>query len=531
VANSILSPDINDPDINDPDIHGAEALPGGADSNSPLLQVRGLTKRFSGNTALDRVSFDLHPGEVLAVVGHNGSGKSTLVKVLGGVYTADEGEITFPHGPSTEPAELHIIHQDLGLAGELNAIENIDVARNHGWRQLLPFRLRREQEHARRLIQRFGAAFDLGTPIRKLDPAQRAVVGIARALDGWKHNRNVLILDEPTEALHAREVAVLFESIRKLAAQGAGIIFISHRLDEVLTLADRVVVLRDGAKVADQDRSGIEHAELVEHVAGIQSTATPVRSRRGVSDDRLLHIRGLSGGGLHNFDIELNAGEVVGIAGVLGSGRESVPGLVFGRTPGHATAFDVKGAAYRDRTPRRSIKRGIAYVPADRAHAGSIRPLSARENLTLPDMDAFRTPWGSLRVPKEKSHALEVLAAYGVRPPNSEQMFSRFSGGNQQKIIFGKWLRIAPDILVLEEPTQGVDVGAKGAIYQAIDAAAEGGMGILVCSSEAKELVRLCDRVIVLRDGSTSTTLAGAELIEKNLILSGYGLDEGAQRG
>lgn len=519
------------PHSNLPNVNDADQRSVGAGSNAPLLVVRQLTKRFLGNTALNQVSFDLYPGEVLAVVGHNGSGKSTLVKVLGGVYIADEGEVVLPHGPSSEPAELHIIHQDLGLAGEFNAIENIDIARRHGWRGLLPFRAHRERERASRLIQRFGAGFDLDTPTRKLDPAQRAVVGIARAMDGWKHNRNVLILDEPTEALHAREVAVLFESIRKLAAQGAGIIFISHRLDEVLTLADRIVVLRDGAKVADQNRADLDHAELVEQVAGGQGTESSTRTERPFSDRRLLHVRGLTGAGLHDFDVDLKAGEVVGIAGVLGSGRESVPGLLFGRTPGHAAEFDVTGLAYHDRSPRRSITRGIAYVPADRAHAGSIRPLSARENLTLPDMGAFRTAWGSLRVSLEKSHALEVLAAYGVRPSDTEQLFSRFSGGNQQKIIFGKWLRINPEILLLEEPTQGVDVGAKNAIYQAVDSAAEAGMGVLICSSEAKELVRLCDRVIVLRDGSVSTTLSGADLTEKNLILSGYGLDEGARHG
>jgi len=513
-------------------IHSAQDAGGrsvGARGEPPLLMVRNLTKTFAGNTALNRVSFDLYPGEVLAVVGHNGSGKSTLVKVLGGVYTADEGDVVLPHEPPSEPAELHIIHQDLGLAGDLNAIENIDVARRHGWRGLLPFRAHRERKRAKQLLQRFGAAFDLGTPAKRLDPAQRAVVGIARSLDGWKHNRNVLILDEPTEALHAREVTALFESIRRLAEQGTGIIFISHRLDEVLTLADRIVVLRDGSKVADQNRADLDHADLVEQVAGVQSAEGSVRSDRPASDRRLLSVRGLTGAGLHSFDLELNAGEVVGIAGVLGSGREAVPGLLFGRTHGHAAEFEVEGVEYRERSPRRSIDRGIAYVPADRAHAGSVRPLSARENLTLPDMNAFRSAWGSIRVPLERAHAREVLAEYGVRPPNTEQVFARFSGGNQQKIIFGKWLRVGPRVLLLEEPTQGVDVGAKNAIYQAVDSAAGAGMGVVVCSSEAKELVRLCDRVIVLRDGSVSTTLSGAELTERNLILSGYGLDDGVK--
>ena len=361
-------------------------------------------------------------------------------------------------------------------------------------------------------------------PVGQLAPAQRSIIGIARALDGWSHPRNILILDEPTEALHASEVRVLFDAVKKLAAEGAGIIFISHRLDEVLELADRIVVLRDGKKVADEARSGIDHERLVELVTGVEAGEAETGRTDRTHGDVVLEVQGLWGEVLDGIDLTVRAGEVVGVAGVLGSGREALPAMVFGSVLAAADEFEVAGREYRKRTPAESIKRGMAFVPGDRGKYGAIRDFTARENMTLPEMESVTNALFGIDERKERELAQELVAKYDVRPARPEQVFKQFSGGNQQKIVFSKWLRSDPSVLLLEEPTQGVDIGAKQALYDAIDDAAARGAAVVVCSSEAKELVRLCDRVLVLRDGRVSAELSGEDLTETRLVLEGYGL-------
>ncbi|GLI26565.1 ribose import ATP-binding protein RbsA [Agromyces rhizosphaerae] len=497
---------------------------GAASEAEPLLRIEGMTKDFPGNRALDDVSLDVHSGEIVAVVGHNGSGKSTLVKILAGVYQDDGGTVELA-STDGEETELHIIHQDLGLAKELTGIENLGITRYHGREALAPYNRAREQEHAERLIRRFGEPFDLNVPIARLAPAQRAIIGIARALDGWKHSRNVLILDEPTEALHASEVQVLFDAVRTLAAEGAGIIFISHRLDEVLDLADRVVILRDGKCVADEDRATLDHDRLVSYVTGVPiGEAETGEPFRGDLQEVVLRVEQLAGEALEGIDLTIHGGEVVGVAGVLGSGREALPAMLFGSIDATAETYELQGKPYRNRSEAESIRRGIAFVPGDRAHLGSVRPMNARENVTLPELGSLTTKLGAISISRERRHAAELVERYDVKPPRPEQTFAQFSGGNQQKIVFAKWLRNDPALLLLEEPTQGVDIGAKRAIYDAVDMAAAGGAGVLVCSSEAKELVRLCNRVLVLRDGKVVATLEGERLNETELVKQGYGL-------
>lgn len=501
-------------------------MPDAAPGGRPLLRVTSLIKDFPGLRALDDVSLDVHGGEVVAVIGHNGSGKSTLVKVLSGLYSADAGTVTLP---GDEPAELHFIHQDLALVGEMTAVENLELVRPAGLR---PHRGPAERERARELVGRFGEAFAVDVPVEGLSPGQRAIVAIARALDGWAHPRNVLVLDEPTESLHSSEVEVLFEAVRRLAADGAGIVFISHRLDEVLALADRVVVLRDGVVVADESAADLDHDRLVELITGATPAEIEARPATAARDcEPVLSVRGLRGEAVAGLDLDLRPGEVVGVAGVLGSGREAVPSLLFGAVAATAQRFTVAGEDVAGATPAASIRRGVAYVPGDRARYGSTAPMSARENLTLPQLRTVRGRVGAISARRERAETQRQLVAYDVRPPRAEQRFDRFSGGNQQKIVLARWLRDDPLVLLLDEPTQGVDIGAKSTIYEAIERAAASGTAVLVSSSDTKELLRICHRVIVMRDGRPAVELHGDALTEHRLLVEAYGLDNQTKQG
>ena len=486
-------------------------------AGAPLLEVRDLRKEFPGLVALDDVSLDVRSGEVVAVIGHNGSGKSTLVKILAGVYTADGGTVSLLD-EGGEATEMHFIHQDLGLIPLFSAVENLNLAKGTGAAALAPHKSGAEKARARELVGRFGAPFDVTVPVAALSAAQRSIVAIARALDSWRHDRNVLVLDEPTEALHASEVKTLFSAVRRLAAAGAGVIFISHRLEEVLALADRVVVLRNGQLVADEPRDRLDHDRLVELLTGSALHRSERRTAERGGEGLALRVRGLSGQTVRGLDLDLRPGEVVGVAGLLGSGREEVPAMLFGAVPAVADVFEIEGRPHRKRSPAASIRAGLAFVAGDRGRFGAVRALNARENITLPNMGSLRSRWGAIKARRERAEAQKLVAEFKVLPPRPEQTFSQFSGGNQQKIVMAKWLRNQPRVLLLEEPTQGVDIGAKVGIYEAVEAAAAEGTAVLVCSSDDNELLRLCDRVLVLREGRVAAELSGADLTENRLM-------------
>ena len=499
----------------------AAATPGTA---APLLRVTGMSKTFPGLKALDEVSLEVYPGEVVAVLGHNGSGKSTLVKILAGVYQPDPGAVVevrdaggeLVAGPAARE-ELHFIHQDLGLADILTTVENLGLGQLARGRGFAPVRDAAERRRARQLIARFGASFDVTVPVGKLSPAQRAIVAIARALDGWARPDNVLVLDEPTTALHGEGVQVLFGAIRRIASAGAGVVFISHRLDEVLELADRVVVLRDGRVVAEEATSRLDHDTVVTLIAGreVADTTTASRNETGAP---VLTVTGISGGELSDFSLTLRAGEIVGIGGILGSGREQLGPMLFGAQHRSGGRVEVGGEELVPGDTVAAIESGMAYVPADRRRGGAVLEMSVRENLTLPLLRPLRRGLGRLDGRAERAEARSWMAAIGLRPPNPEQRLKLLSGGNQQKVVLAKWLRVRPRVFLLDEPTQGVDVGAKAAIYELILAARRDGAGVLLCSSDTKELVSLCDRVLVLREGRVASEIPRASLTEERLV-------------
>jgi ribose transport system ATP-binding protein len=488
-----------------------------------LLSVSGLRKEFPGLRALDDVSFELRSGEILAVVGQNGSGKSTLVKCLAGVYRPEAGRVELgTPGESTAP-EMHFIHQTRALVPDLSTVENLALGGQGGSG---PLRLakRRERRHAAELIGDFGLSFDVTRPITEISPAERTVVAIVRALDGWIRPDNVLVLDEPTAELHGEEVEKLFRVVRMVAAKGAGVIFISHRLDEVMSLSDRVLALRDGRVVGDVPVAECDHDRLIQLIVG-ETIGTLDRAARAGERELVLAVDGLGGATVSRADLRLHAGEVVGVSGLIGSGREALAGLLFGARRRAAGAVEVLGAALPAGNPGAAIAAGVAYVPADRHADGAVMEMSVRENLTLPGLRPLRRAFARLDRRTEAREAREWIDAVDLRPAEPGRRLELFSGGNQQKVVIAKWLRLEPRVLLLDEPTQGVDVGAKLAIYELIEQAARGGAAVLVSSTDAKELIEVCDRVLVMRDGEIVAELSGDGLQEERLLAEELGFD------
>lgn len=487
-----------------------------------LLTVRGLTKTFPGTLALSDVDLTLNAGDVTALVGHNGSGKSTLVKVLAGIHRPDIGEVTTTVDGDTSRA-LHFIHQDLGLIDNLTTVENLNLGRRRGWRALSSQRGSAERREAEQLLAGFGVSLDVRARLRDLSAAQRTMIAIARAMSRWTDDRQVLILDEPTATLHDREAEVVLDVTRRIAERGAAVLFVSHRLSEVERIADQVVVLRDGTVIATRERGQFDARSLVELIAGHhieqEGSAAPAPAPAAASAaPPRLEARGLRTQRLHGVDLTVRAGEIVGVSGVIGSGIEELLGVMFGGVRALGGQVSVDGQPVKPNSTVAAISAGMALVPGDRHRHAAFLGFPGRENLTLPKLGVLRRPWGSIHAGREHVEARHWFGHASVYPASPERLFAQFSGGNQQKIVLSRWMRTAPKVLLLEEPTQGVDVGAQSAIYDLVRETAATGAGVVVASSDTKELVTLCDRVVVLSDGSATVELTGADLTEPALI-------------
>lgn len=495
----------------------------------PLVSLRHISKTFPGTRALVDVSLDVSPGEIVAVLGQNGSGKSTLVKVLAGLYEPDPGaliNVRDGDGRILEGAEarasLHFIHQDLALVSSLSTVENLDLGPRGLRSMFLPFRARAERLKARRLIERFGGAFDVDRPLSSLKAAERTIVAIARELSGWTHPSQVLVLDEPTAALHGREVDRLLEAVRLLAAEGAGVLYITHRLDEVFRFADRVVVLRDGYLVADRQVATLSEDELVALIAGKELVDVFERQSESASatSDVILSARDIAGGSVRRFDLDAHAGEVVGIAGLLGSGVETVADLLFGIADRTGGTVSVAGTTLRRNRPDLSRAAGMGLVPANRMAHAAIAAFSVRENLTIARLVAHARSLWRTSVKRERTEMQYWANRLDLRPRSTEIEIQLLSGGNQQKVILARWLRNEPMVLLLDEPTQGVDVGVKASIYDIIRTVAAQGRSVVISSSDAKELAALCDRVLVMVRGEVSEEILGDAISEAAILHS-----------
>ncbi|MER6078906.1 sugar ABC transporter ATP-binding protein [Streptomyces sp. NPDC001833] len=493
----------------------------------PVLRVAALSKRFGGTQALRDVDLEVAPREIHALIGPNGSGKSTLIKILAGFHPAEPGAVAeldgepfdLGHVTASRHDRLRFVHQELGLVGELNAIDNL--ALSHGFARTAFGNIRWPEMERRTttLIERFGLGIDVRRPLVTATPVQRAVVAIAAALQGWEGGRGVLVLDEPTAVLPPGEVARLFDIVREVRDAGAGVLYVSHRIDEIFALADRVTVIRGGRRIATRRVAELTPRSLAELMAG-EETETDHRPAPSAGPaDPVLEVRDLWAGPLRGVDLDLARGERLGITGLVGAGHEIVPYVVCG-----AHAGPVSG---RLRLPERSERwteardagaLGLPLVPADRAVEGVIGDFSVGENLTLPLLHRLRARAGRLRRRRESALAEDWIRRVGVRTAGPGARITTLSGGNQQKVVMARCLAQRPPVLALCEPTAGVDVATRLQLYDLIERQAEKGMGVIVCSSDTQDLLALCTRVLVVRDGRIAREISGRDITESALV-------------
>ena len=498
----------------------------------PVLSLAHLSKTFpGGQRALRDAHLDVLPGEIHGLLGQNGSGKSTLIKVLAGFHAPDPGGellingigVSLPLAPGQfRRLGMSFVHQNLGLATTLSVLDNLRVGR-YRTGPMWKIRWRHERERVAQALSRFGLHLDPETLVSGLSESQRAIVAIARALQEIEHRqRGVLILDEPTAYLSGEALRTLFEAMREVARSGTSILFVTHRLEEVLEVTERVTVLRDGAVAGVARTTDVDEADLVEMIIGRRMTdfypaaATP-------SQEVVMSVRQMSGGFAEQVSFDLFRGEVLGLTGVIGSGFDDVPYLMMGTQPVKSGALKIgeKQARLADVTVGDRIDMGIGLVPANRARDGGVASLTVLENVTLPTISRyFRRLLLDHR--SEREDVVRLLQEFEVRPPEPDKVFGTLSGGNQQKAVLAKWLATSPRVLILHEPTQGVDVGARKQIFRLIRDATARGCSIVLASLEYEDLAHLCDRVLVFRNGRIVSELNGDNLTEDRIVEQCY---------
>jgi ribose transport system ATP-binding protein len=486
-----------------------------------LLELRDITKSFPGVRALENVQFNLRPGEVHALVGENGAGKSTLVKILSGVYQPDRGEIWLSGAlvRVLNPAHAQVlgispVHQELQLEPYLSVAENIFLGRQPTGRVGVVDH-RRMRREARRLLDSLGVTIDPAAQIESISIAQRQIVAIARAV---LSTARVIIFDEPTSALTERETALLFAMITKLRKTGIGIIYISHRIEEIFRLCDRVTVFRDGHYIATKSVAETNRLEVIGLMIG-RDISDLFRKEKAPIRETVLEVRKLSKKGLlHNISFSLRRGEIVGLAGLVGAGRTDLARAIFGDITFDFGEIVVAGKAISGRhSPRRAISVGIALVPEDRKEQGLVLGLSVRKNISLAMLPAL-SRMAFISSSKEKRLTQSYVELLTIKTPSIDQKALYLSGGNQQRVVIAKWLATQPKVLIVDEPTRGIDVRAKASIHGLLCDLAKQGVAILMISSDLLEILAMSDRILVMHRGRITGELSGSEATQEAIM-------------
>lgn len=490
------------------------------------VELRSITKRFAGQTALDEVSVTFERGVVHSLAGMNGSGKSTLVKVLAGVYRPESGTIAVGDRsmPSLTPKLAHelgfrFIHQDPGMFLDQTAADNVAAGARFRRSHRLRVDDRAEQRAAQEALAQLGVThINPRSLMRDLSPAERTMVAVARAVqDLWAGvDLRLLVLDEPTAALPEHEAARIQEVVTAIAGMNVAVVYITHDLAALIALSDRLTVLRDGAVVTTAEASALSERELATLMVGAEQELTEfVRGAR--SAEVVLDCRGLSGGRVDGLDLTVHRGEILGLAGLLGSGRSTTLRLIAGAQQPRAGTVVVDGTPVRPGSPRAAVDRGIAFVPEDRRRHAGFAAMSMSGNVMVASLPSVSSPWRINRQ-AERAAAERTMADFDVRPLDPDKKFALFSGGNQQKAIIGRWARTGPRVLLLDEPTQGVDVHARAQIHAAIRDLSDAGMSVVVVSSDLLELAEISDRILVLRRGRVKTEISGTSVDEQTIL-------------
>ena len=497
-----------------------------AESHSDSIRVRGVAKTFAGTQALKGVDLDIRPGEIHALCGGNGSGKSTLIKILSGVYHADEGgaisvgtmSVPAHEMKPTSAAELGVrtVHQDLAVFPDLTVAENLGFGVGFQTDRFGRIAWRKQKELAQRLIDEFEIPATPNTILNKLTLAERTQVAIARALRGGEGEPRLLILDEPTAALPVREVSQLLSSLRRLARGGQAILYVSHRLDEVLALSDTISILRDGNLVETKPTADYTESSLVEAMLGRSIEQALPRTPHVIGTEPVVEISNLTSGPLTNINLAAFPGEILGIAGLMGSGRSRILRTLFGLEHADEGEIRVHGQPVRHTRPDQAMAAGIAMVPENRIQDANFPDLSIEENITVTVLGNY---FRRLRMVSSaaRTEASNLAQSFNVKSSSVRAPMTSLSGGNQQKVIMARWMQRDPSLLLLDEPTQGVDAGARADIYALVRQATAAGAAAIVVASDFEELAQVADRVLVLRRGRIVAELTGDRITAHTL--------------
>jgi ABC-type sugar transport system ATPase subunit len=491
-----------------------------------IISLKNISKTFGGVKALNGVSLDIKRGEVHALVGENGAGKSTLIKILAGVHFPDDGAEIYINGERTiikNPMDairkgISVIYQDISLFPNLTVAENICIGNEVVWKAKLNWP--QIKELAQEAIAKVGANIDPGMLLKDLNLASQQIVAIARAIS---FNANLIIMDEPTSTLSSGEVENLYQIIESLSKSNIAVLFISHKFDEVYRVATRTTILRDGKFIAAHDIKDVNPQELIRLMVGRDVQYISMNAEK-ISDEEILKVKNLSKkGNFCNISFELKKGEIIGITGLVGSGRTELAKAIFGLNKPDSGEIILGGQFVAIASSSDAVKYGIGYVPENRQLEGLISKNSVCQNISLSILDRLCDKYSSIDVTKERKFAREYIEKLDVRPTDMDKLVGQLSGGNQQKVVLAKWLVTNPKLLITDEPTSGVDIGAKIEIHKALRALANSGIGVIVISSELPEILAVSDRIFIMRQGSIVSVIDKKDATQESILAKALG--------